>query len=172
MRSKLAARTVRALNLGYIVTTDGDVISPFGVKLSLTSTHSGYLKFNVSATEYDKARIVIVHQLAALQWFGMADLQKGIQVRHLNGIKTDNSRENIAIGSASDNQLDIPREVRVDRSKKGVRAMALKARKFTDEEIREIRASHTGVRQLARELGVAKSTISYIVNRHTYKEVY
>ncbi len=134
MRSKLAARTVLAQRLGYNVTEAGDPRCPAGKEIKTSVSNKGYLKFSVPRRPGDRDRTVFVHQLVALQWFGKRALEEGTQVRHLNGCRTDNRKTNISIGTPSENQLDIPPDLRRRRVRKGVRVAAERSRRFSAEE--------------------------------------
>lgn len=171
-QSAIAERTVRASTSGYTVTEDGRVLSPSNEPIRLTQNPQGYLKFSVpKVTAAGSARTVYVHQLAALQRFGPRALSVGTQVRHRNGVKTDNTRSNILIGTGSDNQLDIPIETRLRMMKVRVRAAAQHNRLFSADALRAIRESPKGIRELARELGVAPSTILYAKRGDTYRDI-
>lgn len=52
------------------------------------------------------------HRLMAFQKFGKEIYKTGIVVRHLNGNPSDNSFNNIAIGTERDNYFDRPKEER------------------------------------------------------------
>ena len=89
--------------------------------------------------------------------------EEGIEVRHLNGDKTDNRWENIDIGTHSENMMDQPKEIRVRKSKYA-------HEKVSDKEALEVRErvnnnNYTTYSKLAEEYGLkSKSSISYIVN--------
>ena len=55
---------------------------------------------------------VFVHRLAMYQVYGDILFEQGVVVRHLNDIPTDLRFENLAVGTSSDNILDIPPEKR------------------------------------------------------------
>ena len=59
--------------------------------------------------------VVMVHQFIAFKKFGYEVFSTDC-VRHKNGVKTDNSEDNIIIGSNSENQQDIPVNIRKQRS--------------------------------------------------------
>ena len=110
---------------------------------------------------------VPVHRLQAYQRFGEAIFEDGVEVRHLNGDALDNSLVNIAIGTASENQMDKPEHVR-----KRVAAQGAKARRsLSDEQVERLRRRRSeGAKysELMEEFGIAKGTVSLIVNRKTY----
>jgi hypothetical protein len=56
------------------------------------------------------------HRLQAFQKYGHAIYKKGIVVRHRNDISSDNSYENILVGTQSQNLLDIPAAIRIANS--------------------------------------------------------
>ena len=103
-----------ALEKGYFVNKEGLLIrnnfktNPF--------IQNWYYTFSIRIKSKAYSVPLKVHKLQAYQKFGDKMFEKGIQVRHKNGIRTDNSWDNILIGTNSDNQMDIPKEVRVKRS--------------------------------------------------------
>ena len=91
----------------------------------------------------------------------------GIQVRHLNGDPKDNSWDNIAIGTQSDNMMDIPIEERVRKAK----LASSKIRRFTDEQvamIRSDRAAGMTYSKLCQKYDTSKGTLSYMFNEAQY----
>lgn len=150
---------------GYRVTELGEVISPKGNSLSLSVSTSGYYRFSVKVQ--DKRVTVPVHLLASFQKFGIKAFRRGTVTRHLDSNPLNNSLINISIGTLSDNMMDIPEEVRVDRSRKAAKVR----RKLTDDEVTELRALQKQGwtnRQLREKYDISKSTVSYIVNSKTY----
>jgi hypothetical protein len=143
--------------------SDGTVVDVSGFPRN-TQLKNGYLEFSI---RLGITRKVKVHVLAAYQKFGEACFQEGILVRHLNGVSTDNSLDNIAIGTASDNMMDLPPQARLARA----RHAATKLRSLTPEQVLELRkrfAAGEKLQTLATEFGVAKSTASYAINKKTY----
>lgn len=133
MLSKLNEAIALAYRQGYRV-KKGKVISPFRKKnRALYLNTQGYLCFSTSFS----GRIP-VHKLVAYEKYGNKLFDKGIEVRHLDGISTNNNSKNIGIGNHQDNMLDLPKEERV---KYGVNASS-HIRKFTSEEITNIRNYH------------------------------
>ena len=174
MRSKLAARTARAQQLGYQITEDGKALNPSGMVLRCCLSNKGYLKFSIPRAPGDSDKTVFVHQLAALQWYGPKALQPGIQVRHLDKVRVNCARTNLALGTNTINQMDIDPVTRRERATRASRAAVAKTRKFSPEEVRIIREAHRGgesIKHLARRLQVSHATVSYIVNRRTYADV-
>lgn len=108
---------IRAYLKGYRMTKEGDVISKKGNVLKLFNRgrgrHGTYLAFNF---RYAKGKITInAHRLQAFQKFGLKLLKKDIVVRHLDGNAMNNSWDNISIGTASDNMMDVDPVIRKNR---------------------------------------------------------
>ena len=146
---------------GYRVMKNGDVYSPNGNKLSLQNNGKGYLVFSVKYN--GKSTSIKVHRLQAFQKYGYDLLEEGIQVRHLNGNPEDNSYSNVAIGTRSENQMDIPKNIRKQRGRDG-------NAKLTREQHQEIKdryeSENITLKELANEYGLkSKSSVHYIVNR-------
>ena len=164
---------------GYTATKDGRVISPGGKEKSLWRNTSGYDTFSVTIVkDLDRFRknkdaksnvwAVGVHKLVAYQKFGDAMFLDGIQVRHLDGDKTNNAIDNISIGTQSENRLDMSPEVRMRTAIDAGRANST----LTDDDVVSIREQFdegATLQAVMNKYGIAKSTASYIKNRVTYK---
>ena len=164
--SKTAHRTAWAHKVGYKVLPDGSVISHVGRRRKLNSSVGGYLRFTVGPRDGNHGW-VHVHVLAGLQYFGERALEEGMQVRHLDGDPTNNVRDNLALGDASQNAFDISSPVRFKRSREGAKVQ----RKLSDSDVAALRADRNSgatYAQLMERYGIAKSTVSYIVNKKTY----
>jgi len=104
-------REIEFYNIGYRVGLDGSILNPRGKKIKGGITSTGYIK--ISARINGVVKYCKAHRLQAFQKYGSLLFNEGIEVRHLNGIQKDNSSKNIAIGTHSDNILDIPKETRI-----------------------------------------------------------
>jgi hypothetical protein len=80
----------------------------------------------------------------------------GLVVRHLNGCRTDNRRENLAWGTRSENCADMVTHGTVLRGSKS------KSAKLTAEQVLRIRASTENGQTLATTYGVSKNAISHV----------
>jgi len=157
--SKATRGILLASRKGYKVTECGDVWSPHMKKLKLQNI-GGYLCFRVGGKPKEQF-VVKAHRLMAFQKFGDSIFQKGICVRHLNGVSTDNSYENIAIGTQSDNIMDIPEFVRKRKS-------SMANRIHSDELVRSIIEMHKnghGYRAIRAKTGLPKSTLSFYLSK-------
>ena len=149
-----------AYKRGYRV-VEGKVKSPTN-RIRRERISLGYKKFNITLST-KIVRSILTHRLLALQKFGLAIFEDGIEVRHLDGNKLNNSWDNIAIGTHYDNMLDMPKDIRLKA--------ATSIRKFTDSEMEHIRQLHREgwtYKQLMEEFNISsKGTMSHIIN-HKY----
>lgn len=107
---------ITAAEKGYIATKKGDVIGPRGEILKDQYDRDGYRYFNIKECGvYSHVRI---HRFIAFMLFGERVFEKGVQVRHLDGNKTNCTPENLALGSQSENMMDKPEAVRLMQAKK------------------------------------------------------
>lgn len=105
--NKLNKLLVSSYAKGYRVNNDGEVLGLKGFPLSTKVVNiSGYNYF--SFRDNGSREVVLTHRLQAYQKYGERMFEEGIVVRHLNGIRTDNSWSNILIGSQSENMMDKP----------------------------------------------------------------
>jgi len=74
--------------------------------------HKGYKHFSVVISP-NKQISVPFHRFQGYHKFGLKIFKPEIAVRHLNGDRTDNSWNNMGIGTHLDNMRDIPKEARL-----------------------------------------------------------
>ena len=156
---KFGGYEVIANERGYRVTDKGELLNRDG--LSIGSLHrTGYHRFGLKVN--GKKCIVHTHRLQAYQKYGDAIYVKGIMVRHLDGNKTNNSIDNIAIGSNRDNQMDRPKECRMRTAIKGAKATI----KYNPEEIIEFHNNNgRSYKKTMEEFNIpSKGSLHYILN--------
>ena len=156
-----------AYEKGYRSTKDGEVIGLHGYKLKLHLHKTCNRKYFYC--EYNGKVIGIpVHRLVAYEKYGRRLHDKGMVTRHKNGNRFDNSWDNILIGTQSENMMDKSPEARKWLAMIGAKAQ----RKLSEEEVQQLRRDRDAgslYSELMAKYGIAKSTVSYIVNKHTYK---
>lgn len=155
-----------AFRMGYRVDLHGRIRGLRGRILKGWWNNWGYHCFRVG---HDIASVT-VHRLVAYQKFGDKIYAEGVEVRHLDGNQRNNCPSNIDIGTASENCMDKPLGQRLRVAK----LAALVVRKLRDEDVVALRADRAaGMKyvDLIKKYGVAKSTVSYVVNGKTYSEV-
>lgn len=152
---------------GYRANAAGDFFSPAGTKLK-KSFNNRYLRFSL-ITGGEKLTFKI-HRFIAYYKFGDGLFQDGIQVRHLDGDPLNNSWDNIAIGTASENRMDIPEKERLRLTKNA----AKKLRKLTYEQAEELRKDRKNglkYKDLVKKYNIARGAAQRIVNKETYVDV-
>jgi endoglucanase Acf2 len=102
--------------------------------------------------------------MQAFKKYGYEMFKEGILVRHLNGVPTDNSYDNIAIGTASDNMMDIPVSVRRKKSSK-----ANNVHNHIDI-IKDRKNGMTYAELMSKYNISSKGTISFIINKSMVNE--
>lgn len=168
-KNKLAA--IEAFRRGYRC-VDNQVIGLRGYPMKLyhrpksDGVQAVYKNFTLSVGS--ESLKVYAHHLVAWEKFGDDFLAEGIHVRHLDGDLFNNSHENIAIGTASQNQMDRPA---ADRRR--VSSMANKKHSdFMLNQIKEDHASGLSYKAISLKYGIPKSTASYYLSKTAKKRVY
>jgi len=158
----------QAYSKGYRVLEDGVLIGPRGPRKTQLN-NDGYRYF--SFRDFDnKYAYCTVHRLAAYQWFGDELFKDGIEVRHLDSNRQNCARPNLALGTKVENNADKAPEVRQAIADAGGRAL----RSLSEEQVRQLRADRVAGANydtLMARYGIARGTVSYIVNGKTYKKV-
>lgn len=112
----------------------------------------------------NKTVYVDLHRYQAFKKYGMDLFNKEIEVRHLNGNSLDNSWQNIAIGTPSQNAYDKPKEVRDRVSKIGSKVAAKKKREENKQKWKKVykdREDGLTYDELKFKYNLSKSTLSY-----------
>lgn len=150
---------------GYYIDNSG-LIFKDGHKLNGVIDIDGYLKFNIKdGKRYVKCK---AHRLQAYQKYGIDLYKPGIVVRHLNNIKTDNSSNNIVIGTQKENALDNPKEMRIYLAKMASLQNGKRYPLYLIAKIKADRSSGLSYGQIMSKYGISsKGTVSYICN-HEY----
>ena len=146
---------------GYKVTEDGVFC---GVRDNiLIHKNKGYLCVSIKVD--GKNRWLFAHRLQAYQKYGDEIYNKGICVRHLNGDKSDNSFDNIAVGTNRDNIMDRPKSER-----QRISALAGKATiKYNrDEVIEYYNKCNRSRKKTIENFGMSKAGLHYILNDRKY----
>lgn len=159
-----------AYNSGFRVTDDGNVYNSNGpVNTSRKSSHkyNSYLIFYVKNNDGVLKRCK-VHRLQAYQKYGDAIYKEGILVRHIDGNRYNNASANIEIGTSSDNQLDLPKEMRELRAINAAKYNPKRFDRYKILGIKEDRKCGMTYNELMKKYNISsKGTISYICN-HNY----
>ena len=159
--SKLNTNLLFSYKKGYRVTKEGRVIGVKGKFLSsIPLNRAGYHFFSIRYNE--ERRIILTHRLQAYQKFGDKIFEEGIMVRHLNGDPRDNSWDNIAIGTQSDNMMDIPKEISLRTGRNASSFVKI----HNHEDIIKDRKKGMTYSELMKKYNISsKGTISFIINK-------
>jgi len=145
-----------AFNKKYRVNELGLVLNPKEQVLKGAVDSKGYRTFGMRFNK-NSVRHVPIHKLQAYQKYGDKIFEKGIVVRHLDGNLLNNSWDNIAIGTQSDNMMDIPKNDRILNASNP---------KHDHEYIIKDRQKGLTYKELMCKYNInSKGTISFIVNK-------
>lgn len=149
-------RTIRHRN-GHVTRRRGRV-------LRLSSTVSGYPQAGLRSGDRDGQRLV--HRLVAEAFIGPCP--EGMECRHLDGNRRNNSPSNLAWGTHAENVAD--------QATHGTRRVgeSVAQAKLTERDVRAIRqacADGEPQRSIARRYGVTQTLISRILLRKTWRHV-
>ena len=138
----------------YLISSDGQVMSTKWGKerlLKLSTRKKGYLCFGYCKD--GKPTTLDVHSCVAKVFLGDRSAE-GLQVRHYDGNKLNNNRENLIWGTAQEDAND--------KIRHGTSGIKLKE---TDiYKIRELRSTGMLHREIATIFGVHQSLIGYILS--------
>ena len=166
MTAKYHEYIKEAFSRGYRIDQEtGNIISPTGkIRENKLFGSQRYASFAMTKVfnGVKKTASFPVHKFAAYCYFG--DIALFCHVRHLNGNSLDNGINNIALGSASDNELDKPKHVRsnsakIARSKQGYSGST---RKLSYNDAQIVKKSKESSSVLAERFKVSKSCIQSI----------
>lgn len=151
-----------AFQVGYKTDGHGNIYNPKGRKFKLSTPSSGYLIFGVFRD--GKQTTVAAHRFIAYCKYGEKALEAQC-VRHLDGDKTNNSANNIAIGTLRENFFDIPLEKR--------REMYQGKGRFSEEEVMDLRRRRSdgwSLNELGDKYGISFSMAGMIARGDCYAE--
>jgi hypothetical protein len=147
-----------AIERGYFVTEEGLCYSKRGNQVGYIN--NGYYKVAIKIKGRNKK--FSIHRIQAYQKYGDKIFEAGIQVRHLNGNPLDNSWENIAIGNQSENQMDIPEQIRIKRAL----IATSKVRKHKHKEIIDYYNKVKSYNKTMKKFNISsKGTLHFIINK-------
>ena len=153
-------KIIEAINRGFILDIKNNVIGIRGIPLKMSVNKKGYVVFSMRIKKITKN--VLYHRFIAYHKFGDKLFEKGICVRHLNGNQLDNSWDNIAIGTHSDNMMDRPKHVRQIISK-------MSNRKYSEEFIQALKLERLNGKtysQLGKEFNIGRAMLSYYLGNN------
>jgi hypothetical protein len=144
---------------GFRITENGNILNKKGQSISGYKNQDGYIRIS---SRYEGAIVnCFVHRLQAFQKYGELLFYKGVEVRHKNNDKSDNSYNNILIGTHKKNILDTPESIRIERA---LHASSF-IRKYNKKEVREFHKNNgNSYKKTMAEFGMSsKGTLHYIL---------
>lgn len=151
-----------SISKGYKINKEGIVFNKTNNKVKGWLNSDGYKMFSIR--EGQKILKVSFHRLQAYTKHGKDLFKKGIVTRHLNGIKTDNTYDNITIGTQSQNMMDIPKDIRL---KNALHATSY-VRKYDKKEVFDFYNECRSYKKTMAKFDISsKGTLNYIIK--TYK---
>jgi hypothetical protein len=147
-----------AISKGFTVTEKGVLLNKKGKMVGYKSNR-GYMVHSIRIDK--KYKQFSIHRLQAFQKYGNEMFEKGIEVRHKNGNETDNSFENILIGTHSQNIMDIPVDVRL---RSAMTATSF-VRKYERKEVKEFYSQNKSYTKTMAKFNISsKGTLHFILN--------
>lgn len=147
---------------GYRITEQGVVLNPKGNEVTGYVNSHGYRSFGFRDKTGNSKRCDF-HRLQAFQKYGEVIFVTGVQVRHKNNDKFDNTFENILIGTNHQNQMDIPEHIRHSRALHAASFI----RKYNREEVKKF--YHDSGRSYKKTMEAfdisSKGTLHFILNK-------
>lgn len=151
---------VIASRRGFTVSEEGLLYNPKGEQVGNYVDSNGYFNANLR-TKKRNTNMLKVHRLQAYQKYGNKLFEEGIQVRHLDGNKENNTWNNIAIGTQSENQMDIPKQIRIKRAL----TASSNIRKYNKEEVKKFHRVSKSYKRTMEKFNISsKGTLNYILN--------
>ena len=143
---------------GFRVTHDGACISSSGRQVGCIDSR-GYIRIS-TRNKTENLRIP-AHRLQAYQKYGDKMFEQGVEVRHLDGNRLNNSWDNIAIGTHSENMMDIPEHVRIA---KAIHASSY-VKKYEHDQVIAYYSNCRSYKKTMEKFGItSKGTLHFILN--------
>ena len=145
----------------YLISSDGQAKSMKWGKeklLKLSTGSNGYLYFG--CWKDGKKTNLEVHRCVAKVFLGDRS-SEGLQVRHYDGNKLNNNRENLIWGTAQEDAND---RIRHGTVAKGEKIGTSKLKEADIYKIKELRSNGMSQQKIADFFGVCQSLISFILS--------
>lgn len=144
-----------AFEKGYRVSECGRIVGRAGRVVKVRPNRDGYLYFGIRISGRRK-KSIRVHRLQAFQLFGVAIFSPNTEVRHMDGNRQNNSRNNLILGTAIENAAD--------KTPLAKAAGGMATAKYDHAAVRSYYSAHGWIRTI-RQFGLGKGTLSFILNK-------
>lgn len=168
-----------ALEKGYKMADDGVLIGMKGKPLKVRLRgKQRYPTFSVNVGDLTPSTVygVPVHKFAAYWYYGEDSYVEGLVVRHLDGDTLNVSKENLVMGTHSENNLDKCPKVRRNaaikaRASQGSRPLNAKLTADQVRIIRERYANGESGYSISEDYGISGVTVYELIKRRKYADV-
>lgn len=143
--------------LRYTIDNKGILKNNKGMAVGSLNTQ-GYRKIQI--TFKGKKIMVFIHRIQAFKKYGKKLYEEGIQVRHLNDIKKDNSWENIAIGTAKDNYQDRGQKF-IEKQQKLATQASIKYNKELIQQAKQYYEKTNNLKETAEKFNIPAPSLHY-----------
>ena len=143
--------------LRYTIDNNGILKNRKG-KVVGSLNRQGYEKIQITLD--GKCKEIFTHRIQAFKKFGRKMYETGIQVRHLNDIKTDNNWENIELGTAKDNYNDRGKKS-IEESQKRATEASIKYSKELIEQAKEYYKETNNLKATSEKFNIPESSLHY-----------
>lgn len=143
--------------LRYTIDNNG-ILKNSKEKVVGSLNRQGYQKIQITLD--GKCKEVFTHRIQAFKKFGRKMYETGIQVRHLNDIKIDNSWDNIELGTAKDNYQDRGRKS-IEATQRIATQASIKYSKELIEQAKEYYKETNNLKATAIKFNIPESSLHY-----------
>lgn len=145
---------------------------------------SGYPKFNINYNGVKKTNLI--HRLVAKAFISNPDPKNKLQINHKNGIKTDNTINNLEWCTHAENQRHAVETGLLNKSHFLKSSLAQRKkedhypyhqfegpRKLTDDDVRYIRSNGNNMTytEIAEKIGCTRKTVANCFNGRFYQDI-
>lgn len=178
-----------AIDRGYYFDFETqEIVSPFGTRTKpKLFGQQRYPSYTISLQQGDKSvGSFPVDKFVGYILYGEDSFSTGVNVRHLDDDPLNLAKDNIAIGSSRDNEMDKKPHVRSNSAKRGRESQGLRPlnQMITDEIATQIlieyldkkgslvKAPAGTVKNLANKYGFKRATVQSICSGVNFKDIY
>lgn len=179
-RTKTQQKMLEALDRGYTVTDEGVLYGPKG---RINFKCYGKQKYPTFSTNWGSPLGIPVHQFAALVFYGRESFSTNLVVRHLDGNTMNLSKDNIKLGTHSENNMDKPAQTRRNAAGQARRSQGITPAnaKLSAEDVNYIRRKYAELegkkapngwtKKLSAELGVSRTVLIKVKRGEYYASI-